>query len=68
MIDILLAVATMQQNDFSYTPETEPPMAYFDVVPQQDVEGVFELGVVAYHLEGIDRVEFKVNREGYEGD
>jgi len=68
MIDILLAVATMQQNDFSYTPEEEPPIAYFDVVPQQDVTGVFELGAVAYHLEGIDRVEYTVTREGFVGD
>ena len=29
---------------------------------------MFEVGVVAYHLEGMDRVEFTVNREGYEGD
>lgn len=32
-------VMMAQSTDFQYTPETEPPMAYFDVVPQQDVEG-----------------------------
>ena len=57
-----------QSSDFRYTPEEEPPMAYFDVVPQQDVSGVFELGVVAYHLEEIDRVEYTVVREGFVGD
>ena len=70
MIAILLPFVMVQSSgtDFQYTPETEPPMAYFDVVPQQDVSGVFEMGVVAYHLEGIDRVEFTITRQGYVGD
>ena len=68
---ICLASFVMYSGDLpvpTYTPETEPPMAYFDVVPQQDVTGVFEVGVVAYHLEGMDRVEFTITREGYIGD
>tara|TARA_Y100001937_G_scaffold60614_1_gene82974 strand:+ start:10544 stop:12385 length:1842 start_codon:yes stop_codon:yes gene_type:complete len=72
MIDILLASslgsAMMQNFPPPYTPETEPPMAYFDVVPQQDVTGVFNVGVVAYHLEDVDRVQFTITREGYIGD
>ena len=69
MIDILLAsVAMMQHNVSPYTPHEEPPIAYFDVVPQQYVQGVFEMGAVAYHLEGVDRVEYTINREGFVGD
>ena len=67
MIDILLASA-MMQNVSPYSPHEEPPIAYFDVVPQQDVTGVFEMGVIAYHLEGVDRVEYTIHREGFEGD
>ena len=51
-----------------YTPNEEPPIAYFDVVPQQYVTGVFDMGVVAYHLEEVDRVEYTITREGYVGD
>jgi len=70
MIAILLPFVMMQSSgtDFQYTPETEPPMAYFDVVPQQDVSGVFELGAVAYHLEGMNRVEYTITRDGFVGD
>ena len=70
MIDILLAstVAMSPQNISPYTPHEEPPIAYFDVVPQQYVTGVFNMGVVAYHLEGVDRVEYTIHREGFVGD
>jgi hypothetical protein len=54
--------------DLDYTPHEEPPIAYFDVVPQQDIEGIFNMGVVAYHLEGIDRVEYTIHRDGFVGD
>ena len=67
MIDILLASA-MLQNVSPYTPYEAPPIAYFDVVPQQDVSGVFELGVVAYHLEGVDRVVYTITRDGFVAD
>ncbi len=69
MLYSLIGLALLWQGgDFEYTPHEEPPIAYFDVVPQQDVVGVFDMGVVAYHLEGIDRVEYTIRREGIEGD
>ncbi|MEM7624111.1 MAG: hypothetical protein AAF333_00635 [Planctomycetota bacterium] len=36
-------------------------IARWDVVPRQLVEGVFEVGVVAFHVRGIDHVDFRVN-------
>lgn len=39
---------------------TARAMAHWDVVAYQDVEGDFEVGVVAFHRAGIDRVEFSV--------
>lgn len=36
------------------------PVAHWDVVPYQKVEGVFRLGVVAFHEDGV-RVTFTVN-------
>ncbi len=33
-------------------------IARWDVVPYQDFHGEFEIGVVAFHMNGIDRVEF----------
>lgn len=33
----------------------------WDVVPFQTFDGVFEIGVVAFHMMGIDRVEFSAN-------
>lgn len=36
-------------------------IARWDVVPYQDFEGLFHIGVVAFHMNGIDRVEFSVN-------
>jgi len=70
MLDLLVGFSILCQGGdvLPYTPEEEPPMAYFDVVPQQDVTGVFNMGAVAYHLEGIDRVEYTVTREGFVGD
>lgn len=35
-------------------------IARWDVVPYQDFSGLFEIGVVAFHINGIDRVEFAV--------
>ena len=35
-------------------------IALWDVVPRQDFSGNFEVGVVAFHMNGIDRVEFAV--------
>jgi len=35
-------------------------IARWDVVPYQTFDGVFEIGVVAFHMNGIDRVEFSV--------
>jgi len=36
-------------------------IARWDVVPYQTFTGIFNVGVVAFHREGIDRVEFSVN-------
>ena len=68
MIAILLASVLGFQNISPYTPHEETPIPYFDVVPQQYVTGVFEMGAVAYHLEGVDRVEYTITREGFVGD
>ena len=65
---ICLASFVMYQSDYTYTPEEEVPIAYFDVVSQQEVTGIFDMGVIAYHLEGVDRVEYTINRAGYVGD
>ncbi|MFW6155140.1 MAG: hypothetical protein ACOC95_07990 [Planctomycetota bacterium] len=36
-------------------------MALWDVVPHQDVDAPFGVGVVAFHMNGIDRVEFSLD-------
>lgn len=36
-------------------------IARWDAVPYQDFDGLFHLGVVAFHMNGIDRVEFSAN-------
>jgi len=36
-------------------------IARWDVVPYQDFDGLFHIGVVAFHMNGIDRVEFSSN-------
>jgi hypothetical protein len=36
-------------------------IARWDVVPYQTFDGIFEIGVVAFHMNGIDRVEFSVD-------
>lgn len=36
-------------------------IARWDVVPYQDFDGLFHIGVVAFHMNGIDRVEFSVD-------
>ncbi|MFP4216360.1 MAG: hypothetical protein ACLFVH_10560, partial [Phycisphaerae bacterium] len=36
-------------------------IARWDVVPGQAITGVFEIGVVAFHMNGIERVEFSVD-------
>ena len=65
LIGSVLCQADLQ---YPYEPEQETPIAYFDVVPQQNVKEVFNLGVVAYHLEEVDRVEYTITRDGYIGD
>ena len=40
---------------------TEPTIARWNVIPEQQVEQGFAFGVIAYHLEGIDYVAFSVN-------
>ena len=68
LVPFIMMVTQGDVTQNPYTPNEEPPIAYFDVVPQQYVTGVFDMGVVAYHLEEIDRVEYTVVREGYIGD
>ena len=36
-------------------------IARWDVVPYQTFDGIFEIGVVAFHINGIDRVEFSLD-------
>lgn len=36
-------------------------IGFFDVVPWQTFDGDFEVGVVAFHMNGIDRVEFSAD-------
>jgi hypothetical protein len=36
-------------------------IARWDVVPYQTYDGLFEIGVVAFHINGIDRVEFSLD-------
>ena len=36
-------------------------IARWDVVPYQDFDGLFHIGVVAFHINGIERVEFSVD-------
>lgn len=38
-----------------------PCIAAWDVVPHQDIDGVFELGVVAFHVAGIKEVRFSLD-------
>jgi hypothetical protein len=40
---------------------TARSIARWDVVPYQTVSGAFNVGVVAFHIAGIDRVEFSLN-------
>src|SRR5579862_715287 len=40
---------------------SEKPMARWDMVPYEAVEDDFNVGVVAFHIDGIDRVEFSVD-------
>jgi len=35
-------------------------IARWDVVPHQTFDGIFEIGIVAFHMNGIDRVDFSV--------
>jgi hypothetical protein len=44
------------------TPEFDiKVIARWDVVPYQTLDGDFDIGVVAFHIHGIDRVEFSAN-------
>lgn len=36
-------------------------IAHWDVVPEQLISGEFQVGVVAFHINGIDRVDFSLN-------
>jgi len=40
---------------------TAKAIARWDVVPFQTIDGPFDIGVVAFHINGIDRVEFSLN-------
>ena len=42
---------------------TEPSIAHWNLVPQQGVQSGFAVGVVAHHLDGVDRVDLFVDRE-----
>jgi hypothetical protein len=39
----------------------EPAIAHWNVVPEQQIEDGFTVGVIAHHLEGVDRVEISAN-------
>lgn len=47
-----------EPGDFGYDAKA---MARWDVVPYQTFDGDFNVGVVAFHINYIDRVEFSVN-------
>lgn len=54
---------TTEEPDEPIPPLVVPeaaPIAHFDVVPRQVITGSFELGVVAFHKDGIDRVDFRI--------
>ena len=56
--------ATAQPNGYGLPAELgwdAKPIARWNVVPFQDVDATFQLGVVAFHMNGIDRVEFSVD-------
>jgi hypothetical protein len=40
---------------------TAKVIAAWDVVPYQTITGTFEIGVPAFHMNGVDRVEFSAN-------
>ena len=42
---------------------TEPSIAHWNVVPEQSVGDGFAVGVIAHHLDGIERVEIYANGE-----
>jgi hypothetical protein len=42
-------------NDFGYDAQA---IARWNVVPHQDIDGMFNVGVVAFHINGIEHVEF----------
>lgn len=54
---------------FSNSAHALTPIARVDVVPYQRIEygTTFNFGVVAFSKEGIDRVEFNINGQGYTG-
>lgn len=41
-------------------------IARWDVVPYQDFDDLFHIGVIAFHMNGIDRVDFSVNNGPWE--
>ena len=63
---ILYPVSTIDNGEFierinepmTYTPENETAIAYWTRPQYLDVRGTMKIGVAAYALEGIDKVEF----------
>lgn len=53
------AVAKDSQSDANVPSDTARAIARFDVVPYQIFSGPFEVGVVAFHIDGIRKVEFE---------
>jgi len=53
------AVAKESLSDTNIPSATARAIARFDVVPFQVFSGAFEIGVVAFHIDGVQRVEFE---------
>ncbi|MCC6795761.1 MAG: hypothetical protein IT366_11645 [Candidatus Hydrogenedentes bacterium] len=71
-VDVLGPQPTLEPGPGFDGPTPEPPaigtgpgsdakaIARWDVVPYQTFDGIFQIGVVAFHINGIDRVEFSL--------
>ncbi len=56
------AAPTVEPSGYGTGPGADARcMALWDVVPHQDIDAPFGLGVVAFHMNGIDRVEFSLD-------
>jgi len=53
------SVAKDSLSDANVPSATAQAIARFDVVPFQVFSGAFEIGIVAFHMDGIQRIEFK---------